>query len=118
MKTLLQMGCAALLLAVLSPPALAGTISFSIRPDTGSARFIDRRSFRICRINSIDPWNNEACTGWRPLVNGQTMSLRGVFCVYGEWGPRQSHRGSFEMLPAAPNTIYPVVPRETKGTCT
>jgi hypothetical protein len=117
MKTLLPIGIAALLTAAPGAPALAGSISFSIRPDTGSARFIDRRSFRICRLNSIDPWNGERCIGWRPLVNGQTIPLRGLFCVYGEWDANRTHRGSFEMLPTAPNTIYAVVPREAKSIC-
>jgi hypothetical protein len=116
-KTSLPMAIAALLTVIVGHPAIAGSVSFSIRPETGIARFIDRRSFKLCRINNVDPWNDEACSGWRPLVDRQTIPLRGVFCVYGEWGPHQTHRGSFEMLPAAPSTIYSVIPRETKGTC-
>ncbi|MBV9882430.1 MAG: hypothetical protein JO276_05425 [Sphingomonadaceae bacterium] len=119
MKSLLRIGLAALALPLLAPPAAADTISFTIRPDNGTARFISRRTFGACRLRNIDPWT-EQCSGWRPVVGGQPLSLRGQFCIYGEWDDHRTHRGSFEMPTTSGdrNINYPVVPREAKGVCT
>ncbi|MBV9882428.1 MAG: hypothetical protein JO276_05415 [Sphingomonadaceae bacterium] len=98
LKRGLRLAAAALLL----PPALAqaAPVTFAIQPAGGTARIITAREFRLCVLRGIDPWSTN-CPGWRPVANGQALTLMGRFNVYAAWDYGQSYRGELEALPAS-----------------